>query len=298
MKTKKADIPAWAIEEHPEWVRPYVARAGLPSPWHERREPLGAAVAGVDFWHANNFIVYRDETAGFLYEDCTPLIVHYQPGTFPAYERLAQNYSQDALSDRDKALALLTQVLPAALPHPTIPPLGPGRPRNRALADEALLESGVAWCNEQARAFVRLCQVSLIPARLVFLFYADRRTGHTTAEFYADGRWCMVDSTLFRAVPGPHGRLLNAAQCHEEGPNREYVGKAFRMRVEDLLAMADGDLVGRKFAGSAAGPERAAVVAEEAENVREEISKWTAELFAQRLWVFGVLNYPLPPAET
>jgi hypothetical protein len=38
---------------------------------------------------------------------------------------------------------------------------------NRNLDDEALLASGCGWRNEQARVFIRLCQVNGIPARML-----------------------------------------------------------------------------------------------------------------------------------
>ena len=64
-----------------------------------------------------------------------------------------------------------------------------------------LLKSGAGWCNEQAHVFVRLCQVADIPAHMVFLFYADNRSGHVVAEFHADGRWAMADTSWLCVFP-------------------------------------------------------------------------------------------------
>jgi len=110
-------------------------------------------------------------------------------------------------------MALLTRAMPALLRHPGIPPLGRPVPPDRNLDDEALLESGSGWCNEQARVFIRLCQVMGIPARMIHLFGQN----HTIAEFYAEDRWIMADTSYFFAVPGKDGTWLSAAACHDRG---------------------------------------------------------------------------------
>ena len=229
-----ARCPAWAKDSLPAEMLPYLGKFGLPEPFPQRAGPLGKGVAGIDRWQANRFIVYRAETAKFLYGDYTPLRVEYRPGSLPSYERLVQEYTRGKTGQRDKALALLTRAMAERFPHPTMPPLGPHCRADRGLLDEELLKSGCGFCNEQARVFARLCQVAGIPARLVYLFYADQRTGHTICEIHVDGRWAMADASWFCVFPAADGHWLSAAECHAEGADSAARGRGvFRAIAAD-----------------------------------------------------------------
>ena len=265
--------PDWAKEQVPEHIRPFMGRAGLPEPQRSKKGPLGDAVQGIDRYHANHFVVYGPETAEFLYREYTPLKVGYKKGLLPAYENVAAEHTGGLTSDREKAVALL-RAMPKILKHPTMPPCGKHVRADRGLLDEPLLASGAGFCNEQARVFVRLCQVLDIPARLVFLFYADNRTGHTIAEFYADGHWSMADTSWFCVFPAADGHLLSAAEAHDKGPNHERVQAVYRERFEELLKLSDAEL------GRDDGEPRKGL---------EERLK-TPDL----LGTFGLMNYPLP----
>jgi len=245
-------------------------------------------------WQANRFIAYRAETARFLYGAYTPLKVEYRPGTLPAFEKLVARYTVGLKTDRERAVALLTEALPREFRHPTMPPLGAPARADRALPDEELLRSGAGFCNEQARAFTRLCHVAGIPARIVHLFYSDKRTGHTVSEFYADGRWAMADSSWSCVFPAADGRLMSAAECHEEGPTRRRVGEAYFARFQKLIAMSDEELVGGHFAGSDATAGRKEKVAAAADATRKGLRAKTAQALGGQLWRFGIINNPLP----
>jgi len=286
--------PEWAKEELPREMLPFVGRFGLPDPYPQRRDPLGKSVAGIDRWQANQFIAYRAETARFLYGAYTPTKVDCRRGTLPAYEKLVARYTAGMKTDREKATALLTQALPREFRHPTMPPLGAPVRADRALLDEALLKSGAGFCNEQARVFTRLCQAAGIPARIIQLFYSDKRTGHTISEFYADGRWAMADSSWFCVFPAADGPLMSAAECHEEGPNRRLVGETYFGRFQQLIAMPDEELVGGHFAASDPPGGRKEKVAAEAAAVRKGLRARTAQALGDQLWRFGIINYPLP----
>jgi hypothetical protein len=272
-----AGTPAWAKEQVPEATRPFVGRAGLPEPQRSKKEPLGDAVSGIDRYHANHFVVYGPQTAKFLYDGYTPTTVRYKPGTLPTYEAAVAKHAAGLKSDREKAVALLG-AMHDLCKHPTMPPCGPGVRADRGLLDEALLKSGRGFCNEQARVYARLCQVAGIPARLVFLFYADNRTGHTIAEFYADGRWSMADSSWFCVFPDPvDGHLMSAAEAHEKGPRHDAVQSVYRERFEELLKLTDEQLGGGEPGGARKG-------------LRHRLDK------PDVLGVFGLVNYPLPDA--
>lgn len=237
--------PAWLVDDVPERYQQFVARRGLPEPFHSGTKPLGMRTRGIDRWQANHFLVHNEQTADFIEREYTPRRVEYVRGTLPGFEKLAARYGGEPRE-------FLTKALPK---HPTIPPCGPVCPTNRGLDDEALLRSGVGFCNEQARVFIRLCQVSGIPARLIFLFYADRKTGHTTAEYLRDGRWVFADVSWFIEING-----LSTAECHRRP---DVVCRAYKARLHSLVAT---------------NPDS-----------REMLLNRNDEM-----WVFGVLNYPLP----
>jgi len=271
------DAPSWAREDLPDWVLPHVGKSGLDAAYRSRPGPLGRSVRGIDRLQANRFIAYRPETARHLYGEYTALQVGYRKGTLPLFESVSERYTAGCRSDTEKAVALLRRAMPASCRHPTMPPCGPHVPADRNLDDEALLRSGAGWCNEQARVYCRLCQVSGIPARIVFLFHSDRRTGHTVAEFHADGRWAMADASWCCVFPGKDGRLLSAAECHDGGEGQRACGLAYHRRFLEIAALPDGGL-GVPDPGK----------------TRRELTGPTAEALAARMGMFGIINYPIP----
>ena len=189
------ETPAWAKEHLPDWVAPFVGRPALSGRWTQGAKQFTGGVVGLDLWQANHFIVYRPETAKYLYSEYTPLKVEYRKGLFPSLEKIVARYTKPGQSDREKALALLTKAMAKHMPHPTVPPIRKFVGPDRGLDDEGLFASGSGWCNQQARGFVRLCQIAGVPARIIELFFANERSGHVVSEFYADGHWCMADSS-------------------------------------------------------------------------------------------------------
>lgn len=274
------DCPAWAKEKLPDWVMPYVGKNGVPDTWAKLRNkpgPLSTPTKGLDRYQGNWFINYRPETAKYLYEEYTPLHVDYKKGTLPTYEAVAAKFTPGLTTDTDKAIALLTKAVPASVKHPVMPPCGPPTKPDRNLDDEALIKSGCAWCNEQARVFIRLCQVSGIPARMVHLFGQN----HTVAEFYADGRWVMADASNFFVAAGTDGKLLSAAQCHDQGAGQRAYAEAKKRRMLELPAMSDGEL-------GFGDPQKA-------EAFRKQARSFDAIALASRKdLAFGIINYPLP----
>ena len=99
--------------------------------------------------------------------------------------------------------------------------------------DETLFASGSLWCNEQARVYIRLCQIAGIPARMIYLFYSDGNSGHVVAEFFADGHWCMADSTWICVFPDDNGRLLSRRSCTRRP--RPTVQRAYLARWTEIL---------------------------------------------------------------
>lgn len=275
------DAPAGCRETVPPEIRPFLGKNGLGSPWGDRPGPLASAVMGIDRYQANHFVVHRPETAAYIYGDYTPAAVSHVRGTLPDYEAAVARFTAGCTTDTEKAVALLTKAMPVLTKHPTMPPCGPAVSPGRGLADGPLLASGVAWCNEQARVFARLCAVAGIPARIVHLFFASKRDGHTIAEFRADGRWCMADASWFTVFPGADGRLLSAAECHDRGEGQRRAGIAYRARMERLVQLPDAEL----FPDA---PERAAAF-------RAAMLAKTADAWSRELDLFGVMNIGAAP---
>jgi hypothetical protein len=278
------DCPAWAKETLPPSIRPYCGRNGLPSPWNDRKYAMAMTVRGVDRYHANHFVVYRPETARFLYTDYTPLEVHYRPGLLPSYEKLAAEVTSPDQTPREKAVSLLIRGA-SRIRHSIMPPCGPNVRPDRNCDDESLLQSGLGPCNEQARVFVRLCQVCGIPARLIQLFYSDT-TGHCVAEFHAEGGWCMADASWFCVVPAANGRLLSAEECHDRGEGQKRAGLAYFKRFQELRACSPEEL----------GLTKGTLAHDGETNLQywQRMSARSAETLAADLYLFGVMNYPLP----
>ena len=271
--------PAWARVAVPEWVRPFQGPAGAPEAFRAKSGFYASGVAGIDRYQANNFIWYRPETAEFLYKGYTPLEAGYRKGLLPGYEAVVSRYTAGCATDTEKALALLTRAIPDVSRHPTMPPLAPRDPPTRAdrnLDDEALLASGRGWCNEQARVFIRLCQVSGIPARMIHLWGQN----HTIAEFYADGRWVMADATNLFVGRDPDGKLLSAAECHDGGVGQHHYAES---KVRQMREMAGWPRERLGF------PDEAS-----ASRWRVEAVKLQVDELAARPIRFGVINYPLP----
>ena len=288
------ECPAWAKETVPVWVQPYLGKYGLPMPHPQQKAALGNCTAGIDMWQANHFVGYREETARYLYETYTPTTVQYRPGTLPLCEKIVAQYTAGLTTDRERALALLTRAVPELIAHPSIPPYSLDCPPDRALGEEDLLRSGMGWCNEQARVFARLCQVAGIPARLIFVFYRPP-DGHVIAEFYADGRWCMADSSWGCVFPASDGHLMSAAECFADAASKHRVQEAYLARARDLVSESDELLVGRRYLGLTDAAERARKTAEHGEDLRRRLRSGEAVgKLGENLWAFGVMNLPLP----
>jgi len=273
------DCPAWAKEHLPDAIARYRGRNGQPYPYRERTFPLAMTVQGLDRYQANQFVVFRPETEDFLYRDYTSLHVGYQKGSLPAFEKAALEVTRHDQSDIEKAIAFLHRGA-SCMKHPDAAPCGEWVEPDRNLDDEALLASGCGWCNEQARVFVRLCQVCNIPARLIHLFYSDEKSGHTVAEFYADGHWCMADATWLCVFPDETGRLLSAAECHDGGAGQRLCGISYAERWKELLVLSDREL-------NLKTPEKT-------NEWRTLAGSETADSLAAKHYYFAIVNHPLP----
>lgn len=279
------ETPAWAHVTVPDWVRPFKGKNGMPHwarSYKRAGSTCGGAVAGIDLYHANYFIVYRPETAAYIYGEYTPLDAAYIPGTLPRYELVAAKYTHPDMTETEKMLALLKNALPAEIPHPGTPPYGERVRGDRGLLDDDLLASGSAWCNEQGRVLIRLCQVLGMQGRLVHLFGQN----HSSAEIHVDGQWVLVDASWYFVSRDEDGNMLSAAESHDRGPGQRGWALSRQRRMLEIGEMT---------------AEQANMEQEEAWEPRRQ--RWMAQgsdeatetLATNDQTYFGVMNTPVPP---
>ena len=179
------------------------------------------AVEGIDLEQAMNAILLCDDTLPILYgPDFSPTRIRYIPGSRPVLEKIAGVLAGGA--PRERVDAVLQWVV-RNVPHPYLTGFVA---KNRAMSEEALIASGIGWCNEESRVFLALCEVMGLPGRLSFLTHQNGRCGHTTAEVYLDGKWAWYDPTFGVRVPLPDGTLGTTAEL--SGRYRALAHAAYR----------------------------------------------------------------------
>jgi len=190
-------------------------------------------VRGIDRDQVQRAVRLCPETEHHLYEGgYSPTRVRYRAGARPVLEAIVADWR--STSPRASVLAAVAWVnRHVTHPHHT----GPLR-FDRAMTEEAIIESGIGWCNEQARVLIALCEVMDIPARLCFLFHESGRCSHAAGEAFVEGRWAFVDATFNVSVPLPDGRLAEGRElscAHRESAHRAYA-PALR-RYYEAMAM-------------------------------------------------------------
>ncbi len=268
--------PAWAKVQTPAWVERYKGKNGAPEPYHSQKRPMGSSTEGIDRYQANQFVNHLPQTAEFIYTQYTPLEAGYMRGTLPMYEKIVAQYTTEDMTDTEKALALLHNAMPDRFRHPSMPPLGKKVAADRNLMDEELLATGSGWCNEQARVFIRLCQVAGMQGRMIHLFGQN----HTIAEFYADGQWVMADASNMFVARDTNGKLLSAAECHDGAAGQRAYALAKKARLMEMRNTP---------------PKELGISPDETEKYQNSWERFDAEKLAERDDLhFGVINYPLP----
>jgi hypothetical protein len=272
------ECPVWLIEQLPTWLEPFRGINGLPDVWRAKfREANALNVRGVDRFQANQFIVYRKETADYLYDSYTPPQTHYSPGLYPSLENAARSLVGESVG---QTVSAILYYIEQRILHPEIPPSRYAVSADRNLSEEEILASGRGWCNEQARVFVRLCQIVGIPARLVHLFYSSLSGGHTVVEYLDPNGWCMADATYACDYRQQDGRPISAALCHGDAQCNARYGVILDQKVSTLLKVA------QEVADPDAGQRLVRWM---------EIHGNTSPQFqASRLHTFALINYPFP----
>jgi transglutaminase-like putative cysteine protease len=185
----------------------------------------GLAVEGIDLDQAKSAILLNADTEPILYgPNFSPTRIRYISGSRPKLEEIAAGLRRD--TPRESAEAALSWVIDN-IRHPF---LSVPTPKNRAITEEEIIESGLGYCNEQTRVFIALCEVMGIPGRLCFLSHKNGKCGHATAEIYLDGKWAFFDITFGVNVELPDGKLGSAWELSRT--YRDLASKAYRPELE------------------------------------------------------------------
>ncbi len=207
-------------------LTPYIAR-GFPG--DADRQIAQTPVAGIDREQAQSMVRLCPETAPVLYgPEFSPRAIAYRAGSRPLLEAVPAGLP--CRTSRDSVDSIHTWVRE----HVRHPHLAGFVAPDRALSEEGLIDSGVGWCNEQARVFIALCGVAGIPARLCFLFHSNERCGHTATEVWLEGKWAFCDVTFGVLVMLPTGEPASGLDL--QGHYRALAHEAYRAPLTDYLA--------------------------------------------------------------
>jgi hypothetical protein len=198
---------------------------GFPGLWDQHLATT--PVAGIDRVQCHAQILVTPETSPLLYDDpgFSPRRIRYRQGSRPELERLAAGITGHTPTQR---VINLMNYAAKTVDHPHYH--GPLVP-DRGMSEEALLASGVGYCNEQSRVFLALCQVLEIPSRLCFLYHANTICGHVATEVWLEGRWAFFDVSFMVHARLPDGRLAEGREL--SGPYRALAHAAYRPALQE-----------------------------------------------------------------
>ncbi len=152
--------------------------------WLERVLGFYGDDGGVDVQIIAGQLALTEETQEYVYDgDFTPTDIPYLPGSRPLLEKTLNDVVKPAMSDQEKALAIMRRCRDN---------------RDRGLkggnwtggSEEELLKRGAIMCNEISRVFACLCQIAGLRARVM----CAHISGHMMSEVEVDGKWWWIDS--------------------------------------------------------------------------------------------------------
>jgi hypothetical protein len=161
---------------------------------------------GVDVEIIDGQLGLCEKTAEYIYAEFTPTDLRYKPGSRPMLEALVRELVTDAMSDREKALALMRRCRDNQDHGLARPGLFNGG------TEEELLKRGAIMCNEISRVFVCLCQIAGLPARV----HCSHISGHMMTEVQVDGRWWWIDPMKGLAPVDTHDEPVSAWDLHND----------------------------------------------------------------------------------
>ena len=162
------------------------------------------------------------ETAEHLYGAYTPTKIQYQRGSRAELETHVERAIAGCDTDEERVVAIAG----------FCSGLGAGASDDLEAmvvggTEEELIRRRVDWCTEVARVGCVLCQVTGIPARIVYLFNTGRAySGHAIVEAYRRDAWGAVDTSTnvvylrSDGAPASTWELVNQPQLIEAHQER------------------------------------------------------------------------------
>lgn len=204
-------------------------------------------VAGVDLAQSLNFIAVDDAGTDFCYDHYTSARLPYRQGDRPVIEAIAKEVTRDCSNTRDAVLALNVWVSENVkwagfYEHEK----GELLAFDKALSEEALIEQGWAWCNEQARVLCCLTQAIGVPSRLVFACARAEGYGHCTTEALLPDGWCLLDQSMGYAFE-IEGRPVRAVDVFGDAETRSHFEPIYAGLCRDLIKTLGRDLLEESF---------------------------------------------------
>ncbi|NQU39011.1 MAG: transglutaminase domain-containing protein [Lentisphaerae bacterium] len=192
-------------------------------------------VAGIDLEQAMNYLELGPVPRDVIYGHYTSGRLFYEAGSRPCLEAVARAVVGQETRPLEQVRMLaefIARDIPWAGYHEQR--LGFKLPADRDLTEEAIIESGFAWCNEQARVFCCLTQVVGIVSRLVFASNIAKRYGHVISEVLLPDGWLAVDQSFGFCFVASE-RVICAADIYHDVEARRLLAPAYGRICVDLI---------------------------------------------------------------
>jgi transglutaminase-like putative cysteine protease len=205
-------------------------------------------VGGIDLVQALNYLAMDEAGEQFIYDHYTNSRLTYVAGRHPALDGIVTRLGLDSAAPVEKVrglAAFVAEKVPWAGFHER--EVGTVLRGDRALDEEGIIASGYGWCNEQARVFCALTQVTGLASRLVFAGNARKGYGHVISEVLLPEGWLAVDPSFgFLFLLGD--RPVRAADVYRDASCRAYFSPLYRTVCGKLIQALGADLLARSFA--------------------------------------------------
>lgn len=194
-----------------------------------------------------NYIALDDVSKDFIDSVYTSATICYEKRSRPVLEDVAKKVLHRT-REPFECLDLLARYVAETVRWAGYYEYQTGRrlPVDRNGSEEEILKSGFGWCNEQARLFCALAQISGIPARLVFGSHGEGRYGHVVSEALTPCGWMLIDQS-FGYCFAYEGRPIDAWSAWHDPAMRRHFDPIYRSLCKQLERDLGHDILARDF---------------------------------------------------
>lgn len=227
----KALLPNMRIRREMKPIREYQGIGQFGPAYRVMFENDSHAPGSVDRVLMVKMIRLNTETAGYLYSDCTPVVISHERGSRPILENIIGKMSQNHGSGEaliGKIAKFTSRLQEKCANDSDLFEVGG--------TEEFIIEHGSDWCTDVARAGCALFQVAGFPARLAYLVNMDKAySGHVIVEVFRTGVWGAIDASTDvvyhdnYAKPASVWVLMNTPapiEAHSKGDSTPYTNAA------------------------------------------------------------------------